>query len=88
MSHKSQKQNPNGLHARFVVKKLVINDKGRIVQKAIPKDYDYFVLRLDLNGKDFDHIRACRIAINAYADMIEYSLPQLAKEIREKYPTV
>lgn len=47
---------------------------------------DYFVLRLDEGGKDTEHIKACRIGVNAYADAIAHHLPELAKDLKERYP--
>lgn len=47
---------------------------------------EYFILRLDDNAKNPGHLKACRIAIQAYADAIEPFIPQLAKDLRERYP--
>jgi hypothetical protein len=47
---------------------------------------EYFVLRLDQYGSDPEHIKAGRIGIHAYADAIEHHLPQLAQDLRERYP--
>lgn len=52
----------------------------------LDKDAEYFVLRLDDGGSDPEHIKACRIGIHAYADAIEHKLPELAKDLRERYP--
>lgn len=52
----------------------------------IDKDAEYFVLRLDAGGSDINHIKACRIGIHAYADAIEPFIPELAKDLRERYP--
>lgn len=52
----------------------------------VDSEAEYFVLRLDENGGDLNHIKACRIGIHAYADAIEPFIPQLAKDIRERYP--
>ena len=43
-------------------------------------------MRLDEKGKDREHIKACRIGVHAYADAIEHKLPELAKDLRERYP--
>lgn len=58
----SQKNNPNGLHQRYEVKKL----------NGEPTDpmATYFVLRLDHFGRDGLHIRACREAAIAYAKYV------------------
>lgn len=60
----------------------------RIVYKevAVSKNAEYFVLRLDTGGSDINHIKACRIGIHAYADAIETTIPELAKDLRERYP--
>ena len=52
----------------------------------IDKNAEYFVLRLDTGGKDIQHIKACRIAINSYALAMQDYLPQLSAELIEKYP--
>ena len=43
------------------------------------------MLRLDNGGSDPKHIAACRKAILTYADEIEDHLPELARDLREKY---
>ncbi len=65
----------------------VINNSDQFIEGLIPvdKNSEYFVLRLDKGGSDVEHIKACRIAVNAYADAIERHLPKLAKDIREKW---
>lgn len=78
----TQKENPTGLHQRYHIEK--ITDFGRIV--PIDRDAEYFVMRLDEGGKDRNHIKACRIGIHAYAGAIEPFIPQLAKDLRERYP--
>lgn len=111
----TQKENPNGLHQRYVVEKIVkteifIPNEGgayrgsgnwrdinefaelpenasyRHITKPVDKDAKYFVLRLDTGGSDINHIKACRIGVNAYADAIEPFIPELAKDLRERYP--
>lgn len=47
---------------------------------------EYFVMRLDEGGKDREHIKACRMGVHAYANAIEHHLPELAKDLRERYP--
>lgn len=73
----TQTENPKGLHQRFHIEKL----NGETDPKA-----EYFVLRLDSNGKDPNHINACRIGIQAYANAIEPFIPELANDLRERYP--
>lgn len=66
----------------------IINNHDQYIESLGPVDNnsEYFVLRLDKDGSDPDHIRACRIAVNAYADAIEHHIPGLAKDIRKKWP--
>jgi hypothetical protein len=81
-------ENPTGFHTRYQVKKLIESEnfKGQYVAKDPDKEAEYFVLRLDQNGRDQTHIRACRIAVQAYADAIEHHIPGLASDLRERYP--
>ncbi|MFA6198837.1 MAG: hypothetical protein WC679_00270 [Bacteroidales bacterium] len=67
-----------GLYKRYEVKKIV----GKTDPNA-----DYFVLRLDDGGSDYEHIHACRMAMMTYADEYKCVNPVLAKEIIEKYDT-
>lgn len=78
----TQTENPTGLHRRYKISK--ITKQGQI----IPIDYgsEYFVLRLDEGGKDRKHIVACRIGVHAYANAIQDHLPELAKDLKERYP--
>lgn len=78
----TQKENPNGLHGRYIIRKVDID--GWEIDTDTGSEY--FVMRLDEGGKDYEHIKACRIGVNAYADAIENHLPQLAKDLRERYP--
>jgi hypothetical protein len=73
----TRKENPNGLHQRYVVSKT----NG----KPIDKDAEYFVLRVDKNGKDPKHIEACRKAVIKYAEEIASHLPELSKELIIRY---
>lgn len=102
----TQDENPEGLHQRYVIKKLVRKPQKRIdhqrfqvallrgdpnkVNEYTLADVDpaaqYFVLRLDEGGKNREHIKAGRIGVHAYADAIQHHLPQLAKDLKEKYP--
>jgi hypothetical protein len=47
-------------------------------------DAEYFVLRLDDKGEK-NHVNACRKAILIYANEIKEYLPELSKELIEKY---
>ncbi len=84
--------NPNGLHQKYVIRKVVgIKRSGffgedNFTTKAVDKDAEYFVLRLDNKGSDPKHIEACRIGIHAYANAIKDHIPKLAKDLIERYP--
>lgn len=99
----SQLVNPSGLHEKYFIQKIVkvknehfnpshkisdLNEPYRLERRNVDSDAEYFVLRLDRYGSDLNHISACRIGIHAYADAIESSIPQLAKDLRERYPLV
>jgi hypothetical protein len=89
----TQLENPKGLHQRYYIQKvnpLGYFQDGEMVKELIPVDEnsEYFVMRLDEGGKDPEHIKACRIGVNAYADAIEHHLPELAKDLRERYPVI
>jgi len=88
----TQIENPNGLHQRYFVAKW-INGREKnfglpleVRVQAVDKKAEYFVLRLDEYGDDTEHLKACRIAAHAYADAIQHHLPELAKDLKEKYP--
>lgn len=81
----TQLENPKGLHQRYYVQKIALLH-GRFMLKEVDRDSEYFVLRLDTGGSDPEHIKACLIAVHAYADAIEHHLPELANDIRERYP--
>lgn len=74
---KTQTENPNGLHLRYIVKKA---NGGPVDPRA-----EYFVLRVDAHASDPKHAAACRKALMTYADEIEQHIPQLAAELRERY---
>ena len=46
---------------------------------------DYFVLRLDNECKDKNHLTACRKAILVYADEIKDSSPELYWDLLNRY---
>lgn len=58
----SVKDNPYGLHQRYIVTKA----SGEPVDDTAA----YFVLRLDCDGDDKNHIQACRWAAREYAHKI------------------
>lgn len=78
----TKSENPTGLHRRYIVGKT--DNDGHWVDAD--REAEYFIMRLDEGGKDREHIKACRIGVNAYADAIEHHLPELAKDLRERYP--
>lgn len=91
----TQIENPNGLHRRYVVKKLIKNpdyereggiNSPEYIAVNPDRNAEYFVLRLDEGGKDPEHIKACRIGVHAYADAIVHHLPELAKDLKARYP--
>lgn len=95
----TQLENPTGLHQRYLIKKLVKERmiltyvdgepslyEDVIVERQTDPGSEYFVMRLDEGGKDPEHIKACRIGVNAYADAIQRHLPELAKDLKERYP--
>jgi len=88
----TQTENPKGLHQRYFVAKMVkgyeLNPNWPLERCIQAKDpnAEYFVMRLDEGGSDIEHIKACRIGVHAYADAIEHHLPELAKDLKERYP--
>jgi hypothetical protein len=48
----TQKENPNGLHQHYYIEKV----NG----EPIDPRAEYFILRVDLNGSDPNHIIACK----------------------------
>ena len=46
---------------------------------------EYFILRLDSNCKDKEHLKASLKAIEAYAESIQDVNPVLAKDLFTKY---
>lgn len=74
---KTQKQNPKGLHQRYVVYKINGN--------PVDLNAEYFVLRVDKNGSDPKHIDACRKAVITYAENIKNHLPELAEDLINRY---
>ena len=91
-----KEENPTGLHKRYRIQKYV----GKVFTgtdffgqsvfepqfQEVEPNAEYFVMRLDEGGSDIEHIKACRVGINAYADAIEHHLPMLARDLRHRYP--
>jgi hypothetical protein len=72
-------RNPDGLHARYIITKV----DGTPVDELAR----YFVLRLDSFGSDPEHIAACRSALTAYCNYIQFGkraphLQKLATDLR------
>lgn len=80
------KANKNkGLYRRFDIRKVTKVGDTEVLTPVDP-DAEYFVLRLDTGGSDIEHIKACRIGIHAYAEAIQPHIPQLARDLIERYP--
>jgi len=87
-------ENKNGLYAKYKIEKItgrkIVGETffGETIYEPLTEPVkshaEYFVLRLDGKGEE-NHVRACRIAILAYANEIADHLPALAKDLREKY---
>lgn len=73
----TRKENPNGLHQRYIVQKA--NGEN------VDPNAEYFVLRLDKGGKDPNHLNACKSAVAQYARNIHPFIPELADDLRERY---
>lgn len=71
------KETSNGLYKKYIVSKA----NG----DPIDKNAEYFILRLDYKDDDIIHVQACRDAVLFYADKIKDHLPQLSKDIFERY---
>lgn len=90
----TQTENPKGLHQRYFIQKVVVVPQefmglptdDKIELKPVDENAEYFVMRLDTGGSDLKHIEACRIGINAYADAIYPHLPELAIDLKTRYP--
>ena len=87
-----KKENPNGLHQRYVIRKVVgakitnqILGTYNLITKPVDPLSEYFVMRLDNGGKDPVHIDACRKAVLYYAELIKDHIPQLSKDLIERY---
>ncbi len=90
--NKPQTQNPRGLHAKYLIQKIVPNPaydewgfEPQFKTKPVDPEAEYFVLRLDDNGSDLKHIEACREAVLCYAEKIKNHLPELAEDIFKRY---
>ena len=70
------------------LKKVGLLNKYNITKTSgepTDENSEYFVLRLDYGGSDRAHIDACRLAMITYAASIAYHLPELYKDIMDRY---
>lgn len=91
----TKEENPKGLHAKYYIQKIVgiKNPDGPFSSfidpefelKEVDKRSEYFVMRLDNGGSDPIHIQACRNAVLHYAKEIKDHLPELSKDLIERY---
>ncbi len=96
----TQTENPEGLHQRYYIQKIVKNpvygieitdtfmgldNTPEFLLQPVDDNAEYFVLRLDENGSDPNHIKACRDAILQYAISIRKHIPQLAEDLINRY---
>ena len=72
----------NDNNKKGLLKKYVISKTNG---KSIDEKAEYFVLRLDYGGSDEKHIDACRKAILTYANEIKNHLPELSKDLINRY---
>lgn len=82
-----------GLYNKYYIQKIVPKnkkffkswlDKNEYDLEPLDKNFEGFVLRLDKNG-DLNHVNASRKAILTYAEEIKDYLPELSKDLIEKY---
>jgi len=87
-------ENPKGLHTRYYIQKIVGsvgkedffgNSYYEPELEEVGDGSEYFVLRLDDGGSDLKHIEACRKAVLHYAELIKDHLPELSKDLIERY---
>lgn len=90
-----KEDNPTGLHMKYRIQKFSHfktvkdffgwNAKRVPVFKDVDKDSEYFILRLDNKQKDPKHREACIKAVLCYAEAIKDHIPQLSKDLIERY---
>ena len=89
----TREDNPKGLHQRFVIRKITGWRKQETFfgteliarTKEVNPEAEYFILRLDKFGRDPKHREACRKAVLYYANEIKNHLPELSKDLIERY---
>ena len=89
-----KEDNPNGLYQKYVIRKVIgintdaFGNRTSLKTKRVEENSEYFVLRLDLNGGDINHLKACRKAIHTYAELIRPFIPKLADDLVNRYPLI
>lgn len=82
---KTQAENPTGLHKKYYIQKIVIGVENQdFALEPLDEGFEGFVLRLDKGG-DPNHVEACRKAVLVYAEEIRDYLPDLSKDLIERY---
>lgn len=72
----TKEQNEKGLYQKYNI--------SRTDGKPIDPENEYFILKVAGKG-DPNHIEACRKAVVSYAVNIEPYLPELAKDLIDRY---
>ena len=74
------------MYRKYFIQKIVPDslNPNELVLEPLEEGFDGFVLRLDKGG-DPKHVEACRKAVLKYAEEIRDYLPDLSKDIFEKY---
>lgn len=84
-------ENPKGLHQKYVIRKVTeVKRDGffgspKLITRPVDSDAEYFILRLDDRCKDKKHVEACRKAVLHYAELIKEHIPELSKDLIERY---
>jgi len=81
----SRVENPNGLHEKFHIQKIIGYHKAKPMYQDIGYGEEYFVLRLDDMQHNEAHLQACRAAALAYAKSISKTFPKVAEEMIKRY---
>lgn len=91
----TKEQNPKGLHSHYYIQKIVgytapeetffLDHISGLKLKPVDDDAEYFVMRLDDGGSDPIHIQACKDGVLHYAEKIKDHLPELSKDLIERY---
>lgn len=65
-----------GLYGKYII--------TRLDGTPIDPENEYFILKVAGNG-DPEHMKACRAAVLKYAEEIKDHLPELSKDLIDKY---